>query len=412
MARNDRWLVTNLLRGEHWGQGSAEEAFDGRAWRRFGERIAGLADRISGREVPPFAIDRADAQRYLAMLLRNAFDVAIEDHDPDRPQIAWLTRRNKIGWDCPDALYAFCAIRGDNSYRIRGRRGGVHFLGLQVMGSVRSVHNTHADEWEIAPDGSFEIVACATRPPGQRNWIPLAPEADTLWVREFFYDWERESPAGLWIDRIGGPPLRSLPGHPDAGFWARRLDAIASNVELNVDLWLQLAIAQREHFLNQFSEHHMGGEDSGAQKHQRAGTAYFRISPEEALILEVAPPRAKYWSFDLCNFWLESLDFANHQSSLNGHQARLDSDGVFRGVISLSDPGVPNWLDPAGHCEGSMIYRWNLAESLPIPKTRVVKLAELRSALPADTPRVSAAERERTIEGRRSGVRLRFSRPL
>ena len=104
----------------------------------------------------------------------------------------------------------------------------------------------------------------------------------------------------------------------------------------------------------------------GAQQHQAAGTCYYRVAPDEALVIEVPVPRAKYWSIDLCNFWLESLDYANHQSSLNGHQAVVDPDGVFRAVVAHDDPGVPNWLDPVGHGEGSMIYRWNLAETTPI----------------------------------------------
>jgi hypothetical protein len=412
LIADDRWLVTKLLRAETWGQGSAEEAIDGRAWRRFGERIAALADRISGPLAPPAPVDRADAQRYLAMLIRNAFDFGIEEHDPDRPHIAWLTRRNKIGWDCPDAFYALGAIRGTNRYRLRGRRGSVHFLGIQVMSGIRSLANAHDREWQIGSDGRFEIALSAERPPGAANWIPLAPEADCLAIRQFFYDWENEEPAVLAIDRVGGPPPRTPNGHPGAEFWARRLDAIAGHVEANVDLWLETAVAQRERFVNRFPEQAFGGEEMGAQKHQQAGTGHFRITPDEALLVEVKPPRALYWSFDLCNFWLESLDYANHQSSLNGHQARLDGDGWFRGVVALADPGVPNWLDPAGHCEGSMIYRWNLADAMPIPQTRVVKLSELRAVLPPDTPRVSAEERARTIESRRQGVRRRFSRPL
>ena len=31
---------------------------------------------------------------------------------------------------------------------------------------------------------------------------------------------------------------------------------------------------------------------------------------------------------------------------------QLDSEGVFRAVISHTDPGVPNWLDTAGHTQG------------------------------------------------------------
>ena len=118
-----------------------------------------------------------------------------------------------------------------------------------------------------------------------------------------------------------------------------------------------------------------------------------------------------YWSLHLCNFWLESLDYANHQSSLNGHQAVLDGDGVFRAVVAHRDPGVPNWLDTAGHCEGTMIYRWNLADAAPVPATRVVRLADLRDHLPAGTARVSREERARTIEMRRQHVRRRTEMP-
>jgi hypothetical protein len=410
LARDDRWLVTNLLGADAWARGSPEELLDGSAWRRFAERIGRLGERIQGAQAPADAATRADGYRYLAMLLRNAFDLAIEDHDPDRPRFHWLTRRNKIGWDCPDALYGFVAIRDDARYRIRGRRESVHFLGLQVMESIRSLHNAHADELEIAPDGSFEIAASATPQPG--NWLPLPPGADTIWVRQFFYDWDRESPASLWIDRVDAGPKAEPSGRLDPGFLARRLDAVASNVEANVDLWLRVAVAQRERQPNEFPKEAFGGAAMGAQKHQTAGTACFRLADDEALLIEVLPPRAKYWSFDLCNFWLESLDYANHQSSLNGHQAVLDADGHFRAVIAHRDPGIPNWLDPVGHREGSMIYRWNLADSLPIPRTRVVRFAELRAHLPAGTPRVDAEARARQIERRREHVRRRFARPL
>ena len=410
LIANDKWLVTNLLAAERWASGTPRDLLEGSAWRRFAERIGQLGERIQGAAAPASPVDRADGHRYLCMLLRNAFDVAIEDLDPDRPRFNWLTRRNKIGWDCPDALYAHVAIRDDAVYRIRGKRGSVHFLGLQVMAGIRSVANAHADEWEIAPDGSFELtVGGAER---ARNWLALGPGADTIWLRQFFYDWEHETVASLWIDRVDDGPRAKPGGALDAGFFARRLDAIATNVEANVDLWLATAVAQRERFLNVFPREAFGGTAMGAQAHQMAGTCYFRIAPDQALIVAVKPPRAKYWSFDLCNFWLESLDYANHQSSLNGHQAVLDGDGMFRAVVSLDDPGVANWLDPVGHLEGSMIYRWNLADSAPYPEIRVVPRARLDAELPSGARRVTAAERERAIEARREHVRRRFARPL
>jgi len=409
LIQNDKWLNWNILRADEWARGSAADLLDGSAWRGFCERLAALDARVRSASVPGDAATRADGFRYLAMLLRNAFDVALEDIDPDRPTIRWADRRNKFGWDCPDALYATIPLREGGVYRLRGRRGNVHFLGLQVAAGIRTLANSYADEWDLDGEGRFELVLGGPERP--RNWIPLDAGARWVFVRQFFYDWERELPSPLWIDRIDDGPRGEPSGLLDPGQFARRLDAVASHVEASVELWLGTALAQRERYLNEFPREPFGGTAMGAQKHQAAFVCYYRVAPDEALLVEVAVPRAKYWSIDLCSFWLESLDYANHQSSLNGHQAKVDPDGVFRAVVAHRDPGVANWLDCVGHAEGTIIYRWNLAEETPVPSIRVVPLAELREHLPAGTRSVSAAERARVIDGRREGVRRRFARP-
>ena len=63
------------------------------------------------------------------------------------------------------------------------------------------------------------------------------------------------------------------------------------------------------------------------------------LGDDEALVIEVTPPEALYWSVSLGNFWWETIDYANRQSSLNGHQAVLDADGVFRAVVAHARPG-------------------------------------------------------------------------
>ena len=103
----------------------------------------------------------------------------------------------------------------------------------------------------------------------------------------------------------------------------------------------------------------------------------WELADDEALIIEVRPPDALYWSVSLGNHWWETIDYANHQSSLNGHQALLDADGVFRAVVAGTDPGVANWLDTAGHHQGAMIFRWVRAADAPVPSTRLVALADL-----------------------------------
>src|SRR6185436_2240948 len=101
--------------------------------------------------------------------------------------------------------------------RITGTRGSVHFLGLQLMAGIRSLHNTHADEWIYGDDGSFEIILSRTAHEG--NWVPLQAGADTIWMRQFFYDWPHEQPASLWIDRIDDAPSGQRTGLLDPAFF-------------------------------------------------------------------------------------------------------------------------------------------------------------------------------------------------
>jgi hypothetical protein len=100
----------------------------------------------------------------------------------------------------------------------------------------------------------------------------------------------------------------------------------------------------------------------------------------------------------------------DHSSSLNGFQAVKSGDGRYRLVVALEDPGVPNWLDPAGHSEGVIIYRYQKAPDVnPIPVARVVARSKLRETLPADTPRVSAEARKAEIRMRQQHAARRWA---
>jgi hypothetical protein len=126
--------------------------------------------------------------------------------------------------------------------------------------------------------------------------------------------------------------------------------------------------------------------------------------------MEVTPPQGLYWSFSIGNPWWETIDYANHQSSLNGHQAALDDDGVVRAVIAHEDPGIANWLDSAGHSAGPVILRCVRTETAPVPITRVVPVSQLDDVLPRGTRRVTTAERAAVLEARRAAVSRRFAR--
>ncbi len=46
-------------------------------------------------------------------------------------------------------------------------------------------------------------------------------------------------------------------------------------------------------------------------------------------------------------------------------------------VVARRDPGMPNWLETAGHTSGTMCFRWIKAKDHPQPQTRVVGFSEL-----------------------------------
>jgi hypothetical protein len=129
--------------------------------------------------------------------------------------------------------------------------------------------------------------------------------------------------------------------------------------------------------------------------------AFFQLDEDEALIVETAiPANVRYWNIQLNDPLFNALDYVYRLSSTNGAMATLSSDGKFRGVISLTDPQVPNWLDPAGFTEGGIYGRWYEADGCPTPEIRRVKLTELRAHLPEDTPVVTAEQRAEELRRR------------
>jgi len=77
---------------------------------------------------------------------------------------------------------------------------------------------------------------------------------------------------------------------------------------------------------------------------------------------------------------MQTLDYRNLTSAVNGSQLKLEEDGTYRIVISARDPGVPNWLDTDGHPEGSIFWRFLLPESdPPKPECVVMRIGDVVS---------------------------------
>jgi hypothetical protein len=106
---------------------------------------------------------------------------------------------------------------------------------------------------------------------------------------------------------------------------------------------------------------------------------YWQLDPDQALVLDIDHvPESAFWVVLLTNPWMETLDFRFGPVSLNRSTAFVLGGGGLRLVVAHEDPGVPNWIDTAGHDNGTIMWRWNYPkESPPDPRTRVVPLSQI-----------------------------------
>lgn len=307
----------------------------------------------------------------------------------------------------PDDIYLYSPIRGDLTYRISGNRGTVKLMTLSVRHGLvgliddlskqrDAVHLDHRD-LEIAPDGEFEVIfSVKPKPEGHKgNWVQFHPDVDMFMVRYRSYDWENEVDPRISIECLDTVPLKPRLGVDEimariklmAGFPARYARTF---MEMQNDIKASVGI-------NHFDPVSYGG----SLTRQIYLPAVFQFDEDEALILETDLPKEReYWNFQLNDPYFNAIEFVYRLSHTNGHFAHVASDGRFYAVISLNDPGVPNWLDPAGYTEGTIYGRWYDCDSHPTPTIKRVKAADIRKHLPADTPSVSPEERSEELRRR------------
>jgi len=443
------------------------------AWDDLIAELERARDAIDTPELmPPPASDRnlAEGYRYLMGFVHSAVERAFFD-DPQRPFFRHaLQLVNKGTIDNADAIYFFAGIDGSESYLIRGeaadtshwRGGPAAASGAKApqyvifeassgdlagdSGSLNELRpgvkvrtgSIDSTEIEVDADGTFEILLAPERPPGYAgNFLATSrraraaasqdPPRYATYVsgRQLFYDWQRERAVFLSIER-------SDPAEPLAAY-----DSIAAAAQLRR---LGALVRGQMHFWNEFytvlletygktdgseGERFMprnafnavnaaSAATGGGQSTNLYAGGVFDLAADEALVVESAVQvEPEYIGMVLSNLWGESLDFENHQTSLNGHQSELDADGVRRYVIAHRDPGVPNWLDTTGHSVGFMSPRWSYSvqppkQQWPTIRARKVRFDHVRDAIHPRTRTVSPQERAERIAIRRRHVQRRY----
>ena len=356
-------------------------------------------------------VERAEAYRYLSGMMA----VQLRDHlhfsvDPAYPTLHRVTSiGNKWGYSNPDNLYLAAGVSSDYDYRISGRLGSANhtiigsysgddedgLAGQRVLG-----RNLKTD-----PKGNFELYISKTRPADAENWIELVKDATSITIYQVFGDWEKERKGSYRIEAIGmagkSAPLLSQK------LASQQLVTAGETVRDRIHDWM--AISKRLDLLpdNSFMPARQIQIASLGSWFQYGN---YDIEEDEALIIEVnTPTNARYWGLTLYNWWGETLDYKNRQTSLNHTQAHIDKDGKLRIVLAARDPGVQNWLDVSGHLRGPINWRVNDPEKPETFQTKKLKLSELSNHLPDQTSKITVEQRRDIIAARQQQVDWRYS---
>ncbi|MEN3614131.1 hypothetical protein AAH979_31840 [Plantactinospora sp. ZYX-F-223] len=313
--------------------------------------------------------------------------------------------------DDPDARYDWAAVEPGGEYLVSGHRGSARYLGFSLTAGragahppIRAVANLTHRDLPIGPDGTFRLHL-GGRPRTEDAWLPLEPGTSALRIRQFFSDWETEQPARFRVERLDLPgppePVGIEPVRPDLG--------VTGSFDRSAAL-LPGYVANRS-APNMFAEPARTVPRADGLLDDVAAAGRLVLDADQAAVIELPGAECEYWGIRLDGHWYGSLDHAHRQTSLNGHQAIADLDGVVRVVVSATDPGVLNWLDSAGHRELAIAARWQLVRPpAPAPTVRIVPADRIGRYLPPDTPRITPAERRTRLHHRAVAVRRRFGR--
>ncbi|MYB08595.1 MAG: hypothetical protein F4Y28_01290 [Acidimicrobiia bacterium] len=387
------------------------------SWDRLCDTLKESADYIFDPALGVDSSEQAEGLRHHLRMLYLALDRTLENNDPEHPELGW-TYPSKFGQDNPDGLYQTAPVDLSRTYRLTGRIDAVRYLGLSILnfvsgrGGITQQLNVGTPDLTDIGGGRIDIIFSPDPDPGDHvgDWFQVEPELSRLLVRQFFSDWGAESHAELHLKCLDPT---NPPGRLDPARTVTLIGEVANEIDTVPKFWTDYAVGYRDRGEVNSFEHVSGkysGEGLGGSDQQAYGGCWFQVGPNEALLLEVTPPNCLYWNIQVGDTWFQSLDYINLPTTMNDSQARLDPDGVLRVVVSHVDPGIQNWM-ALGDCpQGVLTYRWNNADSAPVPDLKLMPMSEVADCLHPDTPQISADERAAINAERRLHALRRFTR--
>ncbi|MGV0800893.1 hypothetical protein ABQF26_28265, partial [Mycolicibacterium elephantis] len=122
--------------------------------------------------------ERLEGYRVLARIIALCSELSL-DVDPEVPRFfSMTTPLRQVGGPNPEGEYDLCALTPGRSYRVRGRRETVTYLGFQVMAGTgltprrQAAYISDAD-LTVGDDGTFEFVLAPTDPGTGEHWVQI-----------------------------------------------------------------------------------------------------------------------------------------------------------------------------------------------------------------------------------------------
>jgi hypothetical protein len=319
--------------------------------------------------------DLLEGLQYLAGCVAACTHLAF-DYERDHPFLLSGTGPfTKMGLDNPDTLYFGTRVHGDRDYVVTGKRGTTTDLSFQLLGGEYTDSEVPDSETafddrqlDIAADGSFEW---RVRPKGPSQLV----------IREVYNDWsaQRGTLAIRRLDTAGTapPPLTRETIE-------KRYATAGKHLVQRVKTWLQFP--QWFYFSIPVNTMVAPRLTPGGLATQYSSAGHYELTPDQALIITLPVTDAPYLGFQLGSLWYVSLDYINHQTSVNGTQAQADPDGMIRIVVADRNPGITNWVETLGHRKGFVQFRWQrVSRQLTAadgPSVEVVDFDKVAAALP------------------------------
>lgn len=325
----------------------------------------------------PFIESEADlleGLQYLAGCIAACTHVAF-DYDRDHPFLHSGTGPfTKMGLDNPDTMYFGTRVQPGHEYVVTGRRGTTTDVSFQLLGGeyteeVVPDSETAFDDrkLDIAADGTFE-------------WRFTPDKPAQLVIREVYNDWaaQRGTFAIARTDTAGTAPPAALTRE----LVEKRYAVAGKQLVQRVKTWLQFPKWFYDNLpVNTLTAPRLTPGGLATQYSSVGG--HYDLAPDQAVVITLPVTDAPYVGFQLGSLWYISLDYINHQTSLNGTQAQADPDGKVRIVVSdANPPGVTNWCETlGGHGKGYLQFRWQrvsrqLTEA-DGPSVQIVDLADV-----------------------------------